>query len=261
MLAKAEAGLYKAAIGKAAINNKFLNTAIWYDLKLKSPIWHFSNVVKEEMKSYDKFGGINADNMRTIAVVGNALGMFTDGVKQPIPKTLFMNDTNVSVTLAMLGLGLKPEMAIAFNFIPEVINAGKKVEESRTGISNEVFQNQLFYGSVLSNIIDDTLQADKNNPMELQILPELFAAGLLDSKRNPRTVPLNMENLSIEFTPNKLDAEKIKMSQLTPETIFKTKDDKDIKIKRTGTVTTEDIGFKVSSRKTGLPLSERAHVS
>lgn len=68
------------------------------------------------------------------------------------------------------------------------------------------------------------------------VLLELADAGLLDKTRNAFGVPLLTDELSIEFTPNKLNVSDIK----------------------SGTVTTKEIGFTVSSRKTKLPLSDKA---
>ena len=229
-ISKEEVSIYKDAIGKAANLNKFLSMASWYGLELASPIWNFSNGLENENKLYSKFGGITDDNLRAIAVIGNALGMFADGVKKPIPKTLFMNDTNVGITMAMLGVGLKADFAIGFNFIPEIIDSAREVANSKTGISNDVFQNQLYYNNVISSKIFDMVKEDRD------VLVELANAGLLDPKRNALGVPLIMDELSIEFNANKLDLQKVAK----------------------GEITTSEIGFKVSSKKTKMPLSEKA---
>jgi hypothetical protein len=229
-ISKEEVSIYKDAIGKAANLNKFLSMGSWYGLELASPIWNFSNGVENENKLYSKFGGITDDNLRAIAVIGNALGMFADGVKKPIPKTLFMNDTNVGITMAMLGVGLKADFAIGFNFIPEIIDSAREVANSKTGISNDVFQNQLYYNNVISSKIFDMVKEDRD------VLVELANAGLLDPKRNALGIPLIMDELSIEFNANKLDLQKVAK----------------------GEITTSEIGFKVSSKKTKMPLSEKA---
>ncbi len=228
-ISKEEVGIYKDAIGKAANLNKFLSMASWYGLELASPIWSFSNGLDKDNKVYSKFGGITDDNLRAIAVIGNALGMFADGVKKPIPKTLFMNDTNVGITMAMLGVGLKADFVIGFNFIPEIIESAREVANSKTGISNDVFQNQLYYNNVISGKLYEIIKDD-------QVAEELIRAGLFDPKRSKFSIPLITDELSIEFDANKLDLQKV----------------------ASGEITTSEIGFKVSSKKSGLPLSEKA---
>ena len=130
---KVENNMNKDGIGRTAVMNKFLSLASQYNLKLsdKAIVWAYQTM-DDRLILKDTFGQLNEQDQRVIAIIGNILGMFADGAKDPIPAALQMNEVNASTTLAMIGIGLDPEFALAFNFLPEVRKAALAVQQSST---------------------------------------------------------------------------------------------------------------------------------
>lgn len=198
---KIDTSMFKDGIGITANINKFLALASQYGLELKpdNVVWKYKTSDLEQV-NLNKFGSLNADNERVIAVIGNILGMFADGAKKPIPAALQMNEVNTGVTLAMIGVGHSPEFAIGFNFIPELRNAVQAVQSAKSAISESLSTNFTYLSKEIGNQIKNITDANKD------ALTNLKNAGLIDPKSNPYKIIINKENLIIDFKANKLDA-------------------------------------------------------
>jgi hypothetical protein len=197
---KVDTSMFKDGIGITANINKFLALASQYGLELKSDkvIWAFKNANLEQVK-LDKFGTLNAEDQRVIEVIGNILGMFADGAKKPIPAALQMNEVNAGVTLAMIGVGLSPEFAVAFNFIPEIRKAVQDVQAAKYAISESISTNYTYLSKEIGNQIKNI--TDKNK----DALKNLISAGLIDPKSNPYKIIINKEKLVIDFKAGQLN--------------------------------------------------------
>jgi hypothetical protein len=208
----------KDGIGITARINKFLALASQYGLELKSEqvIWAFQNVTSTEgdnidfqMKKYNTFGTLNDNDERVIELIGNILGMFADGAKKPIPAALYMNQVNAGVTLAMVGVGLQPEFAFGFNFIPEIRNAVDSVLAVRSAVSESNGNNFTFLNNEVKNELNNLII---KNPKEFEALKQL---GVITNQSQAYRVVVQRENISMEFEANKLDKEKLNNNTLT----------------------------------------------
>lgn len=217
---KVDSSMFKDGIGITANTNKFLALASQYGIELKSEnvVWAFKDAELNQVK-LDKFGTLNSENQRVIGVIGNILGMFADGAKKPIPAALQMNEVNTGVTLAMIGVGMSPEFAIGFNFIPEIRNAVETVKATKYAISESISTNYTYLSKEIGNQIKNITDVNKD------ALKNLISAGLVDPKSNPYKVIINKERLVLEF-----GAQKLNMDALNNNTLR-----------------VDEIGFKVSA--------------
>lgn len=234
---------YKDMIGIAASLQKFLALASQYELELNSEnvIWKFlsndlqsDGLTKVTENNLFKFGAINKQGQRVIELNGNILGMAADGMKKPIPAALEMNEVNTGVTLAMIGIGLDPAFAFGFNFIPEVKQAIQNIQASRFAISDSLSTEYKFLNNEMGVVMKEFI--DDNGGREL--LKELVDAGLIAPESNVFKIVINKDNLMIDFKQNPLDEFRL----------------------ANNTLTTEDIGYEVSSYSAGVktPLSNQA---
>ena len=224
VLSKVENSSSKTGLGSAAVMNKFLAVASQYNLKLddKQKIWQFRDS-KGEFKSYAEFGQLNEEDQRVISIIGNILGMFADAAKDPIPAALQLNEINISTTLAMLGVGLKPEFAFGFNFLPGIREASKAVQQAQFAISEDSAQEYVFYNNAVQTQIEEL---EKNNP---GLIGSLKAAGIMNPLTSLRNLELYKSKIKIEFDPKKIEMENL--DSLTPSQIgFKVSTDKGIEL-------------------------------
>lgn len=241
---KKTTSMNKDGIGITANINKFLSLSSTYQLELAEAIWDFTTQGKR--KIFSKFGFVNESNERTIALIGNVLGMFADGSKKPIPAALRMNQYNATVTLAMIGVGVDPEFAVGFNFLPGVQRAVMAVQSSDTAIGSEADNDLKKLDNELRNQIIDLVKENKkqtkeasllydklaqeyselDQEMQMRIVPpvkagdvlqELVEAGLISDGSNEYSgIKIDKSNLNIEFNPQVLDKYRLDTLQLTP---------------------------------------------
>ncbi len=219
---KIENNMNKDGIGIAAVMNKFLALASQYKLELNdySTIWRYINADGKLVQKY-KFGELNDQDQRVISIIGNILGMFADGAKEPIPAALQMNEINTSTTLAMIGVGLAPEFAVAFNFLPEVRKAAQAVQQSQFAISDNASDSYLFYNNAVQTQLQKHID---NNP---GIISRLKNLGLLNEKTWDAKPGLpwqgrlliEQSKVKIEFTPKNIDLYALKNNALSPSDI------------------------------------------
>lgn len=223
---KKATSMNKDGIGITANINKFLALASQYGLELKNEnvIWSFQDVLTKEdgsietqLKKYSNFGTLNEENQRVIALIGNILGMFADGAKKPIPSALGMNETNAGVTLAMIGVGLSPEFAIGFNFIPEIVKAVGTVQSAKYAVSEDMGSSFVFLNNEVGKELRDYIY---QNPAAFDRLKEL---GVLTPRSSAFKVAVNRERINMKFNAQKLDQAKL--------------DD--------NTISTKEIGFEI----------------
>ena len=195
--------------------NKFLSLASQYNLKLsdKAIVWAYQTL-EGRIILKDTFGQMNEKDQRVIAIIGNILGMFADGAKDPIPAALQMNEVNASTTLAMIGIGLDPEFALAFNFLPEVRKAALAVQQSQFALSEDLEQDYKFYNQAVKEELAALIEEDES------ALNRLKAAGVVTSKSFKDMVLFeNPLKVKIGFAPKKLSLYALKNNQLTPSAI------------------------------------------
>ena len=190
----------KDGIGITANLNKFLALASQHNLELKDDqvIWRLSDnsEMSKSIRTYNQFGQMSEDDQRTIALVGNILGMFADGAKDPIPGALQMNEENTAVSLAMIGVGLPIEMSLFINLFKEIKEAVQETQASKTAISASNDERQKFLTSVLSEKLKfDILGADK-----FKLLEELKAAGIITSMSSAARPELDKKRLRVSYT-------------------------------------------------------------
>lgn len=211
---------YKDGIGITASLQKFLALASQYNFELNNEniIWKYKNNKTDSLGNqkvvdnlFSKFGSINADGERVIALNGNILGMFADGMKKPIPAALQMNEINAGITLAMIGVGLDPAFAFGFNFIPEVKEAVNNIQASRFAISESVSTEYKF----LNNEITNTMKSFVEDNGGRMLLKELVDANLITPESNVFKIVINKENLLIDFKAKKLDEFRLENNTLT----------------------------------------------
>jgi hypothetical protein len=212
---KVENNMNKDGIGRTAVMNKFLSLASQYNLKLsdKGMVWMYQNMNKDIILK-DTFGQLNDKDQRVISIIGNILGMFADGAKDPIPAALQMNEINASTTLAMIGIGLDPEFAVAFNFLPEVRKAALAVQQSQFALSEDLDQDYLFYNQAISNQLSELIENNEDS------FNRLKAAGFFTEKSFKDYVVMdNPLAVRIGFEPKKLSLYALKNNQLVPSAI------------------------------------------
>ncbi len=227
----------KTGIALTANINKFLAVASQYELKLKDQhvIWNVATqkldedgVVQWANRTYREFGGIDEEGIRAIAHVGNILGIFADGAKDPIPTALKMNEVNAGTTLAMIGLGLPIEAAVYLNFLPEIRKAVARVQESEQAVSmkyeSQPRQLHSEIGDVLYQEFFSVLGKGSNTyyeevPERVAILKELQLAGVLkENKTSTRNFQVDPSLVQINFqVPARFDiSSDSAMDQLLP---------------------------------------------
>lgn len=211
---KVENAMNKDGIGMTASLNKFLAMASEHTLELAEPIWNYMDFGSEnKVNMFDKYGSLNIENERAIALIGNILGMFADGAKEPIAAALQMNEVNASTTLSMIGLGMKPSFAFALNFIPEVKIASARVQEANFAITEETDVKRLFFATEISNEID---KLHKENP---SAMTNLINAGILFVDMKTKNIAIDNKNLKIKFEPQKIDLGRLRDGMLTVDEI------------------------------------------
>ena len=212
---KVENNMNKDGIGRAAVMNKFLSLASQYNLKLsdKGIVWAYKKL-DGQLVLKDTFGQLNDKEQRVISIIGNILGMFADGAKEPIPAALQMNEINASTTLAMIGIGLDPEFAIAFNFLPEVRKAALAVQQSQFALSEDLDQEYKFYNTAITEELSKVIEEDE------AAFNRLKSAGIISQKSyKDRVVFDDQLKVKIGLTPKKLNIYALKNNQLTPSAI------------------------------------------
>jgi len=162
-------------------------------------------------KLYDRFG-IN-ESERSIKLVGKMLSMIVDAAKNPYPVVFGLNDINLDTTLAMLSLGLPLEMGILINKLPEIEKACQDVTKSGRNADG-------FYKVKYVSALD-------------KVIKELETETVLAELRNDRGTP------KISFTKPVADG-----NDNPVNVISRSKQEK-------GTVTPEDLGFKITNSKGG----------
>jgi hypothetical protein len=202
---------YKQGVGFTASFHKTLCMANMFSLELRDEnvIWNYidENGKRVILKS---FGKVTGNNRRAILDNGDTIGLMTDAVKNNIPNTILLNDVNLSVFNAMVGVGNSTKFATAFNLIPEIRKAVQKIMETREGIT-KTFSNQfMFFEEALDeqlNILDgnDTV-IDKETTKQHKVLKELEEAGLVGMGAS--------ENLIIKFTPQILSKTALRSNTL-----------------------------------------------
>lgn len=220
---KVENAMNKDGIGMTAVLNKFLAVASSYGLELLEPIWDITTPDGSQTL-YNKYGGINKDGQRAIELIGNVLGMFADGAKEPIPAALQLNAVNASTALSMLGLGMDPNFAFALNFLPEVKKASNAVMEAMFAVSNDPNTSRKFFSNTLQQQLYEMEQV---NPF---ITEELVKNGVYNE-----VGVLSLERCIVDFKPKHIDVERLKEGELTASEIGFT-----IIAKSTETVLSED---------------------
>ena len=208
---KIENAMNKDGIGLTAVLNKFLAVASEHGLELQSPVWKYTDINTKKQLEFSKYGGFNADEERTIALIGNILGMFADGAKEPIGTALQMNTVNAATVLSMVGLGIDPAFAFALNFIPEIKKAAADVQQAQFAITDKQDVNRLFLATEVGNQIDKLL---KDNPSAYQ---NLVNAGLLvlDPYKMSRGLDIDKDALALSFAPKHVDLGRLKDGMLT----------------------------------------------
>lgn len=207
--------LSKLGIGVTANINKTLAFLSQYfnedlDGNIKEPVWNFRSGVNEEVVSYNKLGGFNTEQMRSIALIGNILGMFADGAKEPIPAALNLNEINSPITLSMIGLGINPNLVLAINFIPEIKNAIQNVQQTQYAVSNDTGDTRTY----LVKELRDTIR-QLNIKGETFVLNELKDKGLVNKKSGLYDMNIIYDNLIIEYTEKAFDQERLKNNTLS----------------------------------------------
>jgi hypothetical protein len=210
----------KDGISISANINKFMSMASQYDLKLnkKNVVWSYvkktqveGEAPEYEIVSRDSFGGMNDESTRAIALVGNMLGMFADAAKDPFPAALMLNEVNTTTILSMLGVGVEPDMAMSFNFIPEIRNAIARVQQSKAALTKGVTNEMGFLGTEINAELKEIVTAD--------VLDELFKKGVILPGSYGSKLLLNKERILLEHTAKKLDAKAIEANVLTTNQI------------------------------------------
>jgi hypothetical protein len=212
---KVENNMNKDGIGRTAVMNKFLSLASQYNLKLsdRALVWVYANA-DGSVVFKDTFGQLNEKDQRVISIIGNILGMFADGAKDPIPAALQMNEVNASTTLAMIGIGLDPEFALAFNFLPEVRNAALAVQQSQFAVSEDLDQEYLFYNQAIVTQLQELVTEDES------VLNRLKQNGVITKTSWPGRIVFDKPiNVKIGFEPKKLNIYSLKNNLLTPSSI------------------------------------------
>ncbi len=208
----------KDGIGITANINKFLALASQYGLELnpEKVIWKYYSRQGEELsfKNYTKFGTLNEDNQRVIELIGNVLGMFADGAKKPIPSALGMNEHNAGISLAMIGVGLSPEFAIGFNFLPEVKNAMHAVQAAQFALSESGSKEMIWPTDALKT--EMTLLDKKYK--DAKIISSLLEKGVITEKSWIHNLQFT-DKLVIDFTPKVINEAKLAANTLTPSEI------------------------------------------
>jgi len=230
IMSKGENSMNKDGIGITAVMNKFLAMASQYDLELsdKNIIWKYLDK-DGKLVEFKKYGTLNANNDRVIELIGNILGMFADGAKDPIPAALQWNEINAGTTLNMIGIGLNPEMAVAFNFLPEVRKASLAVQQSKFAISSDVNESYLFFNNAIKNELQEFIQA---NPESFENLKKL---GLISKSSWAGKMEISTKDMVVEHSAKPVDMLSLENDALT----------------------SEDVGFSLSTKDgTGLTESE-----
>jgi predicted NAD-dependent protein-ADP-ribosyltransferase YbiA (DUF1768 family)/alkylated DNA repair dioxygenase AlkB len=240
--------LSKLGIGVTANINKTLAFFSQYNQanvnNLKESVWRFRTDVDDfNTKNYSNIGGFNNKDMRTIAIIGNILGMFADGAKDPIPAALNLNEINTAITLNMLALGMDTEFVLSLNFMPELKSAINEVQKSQTAVSDGISNQRVYLKQELTNAIknlefenplaeitpveyanltenekllrqyDESVATSKK--MQYKVIQELKNAGLITEKSSHNKMQVQSENLIIKFNVQKLDKEKIEDNTLS----------------------------------------------
>ncbi len=239
--------LSKLGIGVTANINKTLAFFSQYSesnhANLKDFVWSFRKDVDDIKKTYKTVGSFNEQDMRTIAIIGNILGMFADGAKEPIPAALNLNELNTSITLNMLALGMNPEFVLSLNFMPEIKSAIDEVQKSQTALSDGISNERVYLKQELTNAIKNLefdvapsavtaaeyaamseneqrlLEYDQkkssNKKMKYEVIQELKDAGLITEKSSHNKMQVEYQNLILKFDIKKLDKEKIEDNTLS----------------------------------------------
>jgi len=213
--------LSKLGIGVTANNNKtlaFLSQYFDDELtgNLNEVVWKFrSDVNQDTANNFDKLASFNVDDTRTIAIIGNILGMFADGVKEPIPAALHLNEINTNITLTMLGLGMDPRFALAYNFIPEIVNAIESVQQSMYAVSDGVSNTRSYLITELNSQMFNLSRNPKDPSDKYHFMNELKDAGLVSKKSSIFNMSIIKDNLIIKYDKKKLDPTRFRDNKLS----------------------------------------------
>lgn len=189
---KAASSSAAQGIGVAANMNKFLalNSIEGLTLSKSNTIWKLRLKSKDGTTirdvSYDRFGSYDMTNLsdeskRAIAIVGEALGMFTDALKTPIPAALRLNDYNSAAVLAMFGLNIPPQFAVMVVQIKELREVIPVNPEDR------FFLNQAINDKIVTMLFD---RKNKTN-VPKDTYNELLENGILNSNSEASRGRLN----------------------------------------------------------------------
>jgi predicted NAD-dependent protein-ADP-ribosyltransferase YbiA (DUF1768 family) len=211
--------LSKAGIGVTANINKTLAFLSQYKIEgirtVNEPVFRFRSGPGELIKTYGDIGGFSVEGIRTIGIIGNILGMFTDGAKEPIPAALNLNEINTPITLAMIALGIDRRLALAYNFIPEIKTAIENVQKSTYAVNDGLQNSRKYLVNELNRMIR-TLQHDKAFDKDYKIINELRAAGLIGDKDNVNNMSgLSGSNLIISYDKKEFDKELLLNNKLS----------------------------------------------
>lgn len=214
---KSSTSMYKDGIGITANSNKFMALSSQYQAELapENIIWSFLTPVTKEdgtkelqRRTYKNFGTINEEGKRVIEMIGNILGMFADAAKKPIPAALYMNEVNAPTTMAMIGVGMKPSQAVAFNLLPEVRKAVENVQRSSFALTETMDSDNLF----LSNAIGIQLAILKRKNKE--DVNALKKNGLLTQEGDIDTSKLIMDFQAKLLDPSLLAENKLSSKEI-----------------------------------------------
>jgi hypothetical protein len=209
--------LAKLGVGIAANMNKTLAFLSQYtdpnneEGNIKDPVWKFRKSALDNVNIYNKLASFTEDEIRTIAIIGCILGMFTDAAKDPIPAALDLNLINAPIALTMLSLGVDSKFALAINFISEIKNAILKVEKNQNGVKDGLNHTRSYLTSELNNAMKEI----NGNNIKTSPLQELKDKGLINKKSSIYDIKIISDNLIINYTPVKLDSEKRKNNELS----------------------------------------------
>jgi hypothetical protein len=233
------AKVFKSGIEIVASNQKFLAMASSINAELSEDniIWKFYNLNKGEVRQYKDFSYLNDDNERTLKINGILLGIFTDGLKKPIPAAMMLNTINVSTQIAMTSIGMSLDFVTAFNYLPILKRAQDEFEKLNRGVTEEINKSFVSYSSEIGKQIFKLLE---ENP---EALIELDNKGIIDITKSKISkfgnIYLDFKDftkLGIGYNIKSLDQQKLKDN----------------------TLTTDELGFIVQSMDNATDLSENA---
>jgi hypothetical protein len=186
----------KDGIGISASFNKFLAFAEKNDLSL------VRNLVFVKDGSGSKKGIRKFDNSDGIRNIGQALGMFADAAKDPIPSVLNLNPDTAGVSNMLMAITGNLQMALLINKIPFI---EKAVADSRNARSAAEDPNS-FVRSISSLIAEHVSEIEDDLGGRLSELYEKDKKGKID--RN-RVIPMYISTVQPEKKPGEETVESL----------------------------------------------------